>query len=171
MHQDLEGPWRDFADADAQVHAPPRLRLAVMDAWDAAHGVGVPPRSQRRRLVAVGAIAATIVVAAAVVLRDRLQQPALQPDRVESERLRAPEATPGALTAPVVRLVADAMLENEPLQIVRVRLPLTSLEALGITLFDTGASSLVDVDVLVGSDGLPRAIQQVTPALDVDRQP
>jgi hypothetical protein len=155
MRQDVEGRWRDFADADAQVHAPPRLRLAVMAAWDRSHGVGVPAPPRRRRLVTVAAVAAAAVVAvAAVVLRDRPRPLALQP----------------AAAAPIVRLVADATLENEPLQIVRVRLPRTSLGALGITLISAEASSLVDVDVLVGSDGLPRAIQHIAPALDIDRQ-
>jgi hypothetical protein len=158
---DVEDPWGDFADADAQVQAPPRLRPVVMAAWDTAHGLGVRTPPRRRGPVAVAALAAAVVLAvAAVVSRDRPQPP-----------VGAPDATAGAATAPapIVRLVADARLENEPLQIVRVRIPRASLEALGITLVDSEASSLVDVDVLVGSDGLPRAIQHIGPALD-DRQ-
>jgi hypothetical protein len=168
---DFEGTWQEFADADTQVQAPPRVRLAVMAEWDTSHRPAAQTPPRHRRLVTVAALAAAIVVAAAaVVVRDRPQPATQLADRMNSQSGRAPEATAGAATGSVVRLVADATLANEPLQIIRVRLPRTSLEALGITLDNSEASSLVDVDVVVGSDGLPRAIQQIRPALDNDRQ-
>jgi hypothetical protein len=40
-----------------------------------------------------------------------------------------------------------------------VRVPRTSLRAFGVALIDPDASGLVDVDLVVGSDGLPRDIR------------
>ena len=51
--------------------------------------------------------------------------------------------------------------EHEPLQMVRLRLPLEALQALGLALFEPDASGVVDVDVVIGEDGLPRDIRQV----------
>jgi len=50
---------------------------------------------------------------------------------------------------------------REPLQMVRLRLPREALQALGLVLLEPHAGGVVDVDVLVGEDGLPRDIRQV----------
>lgn len=50
---------------------------------------------------------------------------------------------------------------DEPLQMVRLRLPIEALQALGLAVFELDASGVVDVDVVIGEDGLPRDIRQV----------
>jgi len=52
-----------------------------------------------------------------------------------------------------------------------VRVPRTSLRAFGVALIDPDASGLVDVDLVVGSDGLPRDIRRVRPVVDVQVAP
>ena len=49
----------------------------------------------------------------------------------------------------------------EALQVVRLRVPREALEPLGLVLFEPGAQGIVDVDLLVGEDGLPRDIRSV----------
>jgi hypothetical protein len=79
-----------------------------------------------------------------------------------------PFETPSAGAAtPLVALTGEPALAAEPLQLVRLRVPRTSLRAFGVALIDPDASGLVDVDLIVGSDGLPRDIRRVRPVVDV----
>lgn len=52
-------------------------------------------------------------------------------------------------------------LETEPLQLVRLRVPREALQGLGVPLLEPDAAGMVDLDVLIGSDGLPRNIRRV----------
>jgi hypothetical protein len=49
----------------------------------------------------------------------------------------------------------------EALQLVRLRLPRQALATLGLLLTDPESAGFVQVDVLVGEDGLPRNIRKV----------
>src|SRR5262245_5445316 len=71
---------------------------------------------------------------------------------------------------PMVRLTADPAFETESLQIVRLRMPRASLAVFGFALFEPEASVLVDVDVVVGDDGLPRDIRRIR-RVEVDDRP
>jgi hypothetical protein len=80
---------------------------------------------------------------------------------------RGPSPAPApSMAPPVMTLAADPVFENESLQIVRVRMPRSALPALGIALVEPEAAGLVDVDVLVGGDGLPRDIRRVSAVRD-----
>jgi len=68
----------------------------------------------------------------------------------------------------MVRLTADPAFETESLQIVRLRVPRASLEVFGVALLEPEASVLVDVDVVVGDDGLPRDIRRIRRVVDID---
>jgi hypothetical protein len=169
---DFDRAWAEFVDADTEVQPPARLRRSVMAAWDAPESREIPRSPPRRGLVAAGAFAAAVALAvgAAIGWPDRPHQLPYPAGHAEPDGVHASTTAEGAEPAPVVRLVADAALENEPLQVIRVRLPRASLADLGITLVESEVSSLVDVDVVVGSDGLPRAIRHVGPAFDLDRR-
>lgn len=67
----------------------------------------------------------------------------------------------------MVRLTADPAFETESLQIVRLRVPRVSLEVFGVALLEPEASVLVDVDVVVGDDGLPRDIRRIRRVVDI----
>ena len=64
---------------------------------------------------------------------------------------------------PVMLMVLDAMNtpQGESLQLVRLRIPREALQALGVPLFEPEARGLVDVDVLIGEDGLPKDVRWV----------
>lgn len=66
------------------------------------------------------------------------------------------------LPPPLLRFSPQPIGEAEVLQIVRLRLPREALQALGVALVEPDAEGMVDVDVLVGEDGLARDIRQVT---------
>lgn len=65
------------------------------------------------------------------------------------------------LPASLMLFDAGPMQLREPLQMVRLRLPREALQALGLALLEPDACGVVDLDVLVGEDGLPRDIRQV----------
>lgn len=156
---EFDAAWRAFARDDAGVKAPARVRLAVMAAWDAARHGAVAARPGRRQrvlaLVAVATVAALFAIGLALRDTDR------RADDASSQTVR-----PVGPTSAIFMLAADPTFDTESLQIVRVRVPRTTLQAFGVPLLDPEASSLLEVDVLVGDDGLPREIRQIRPAVD-----
>ena len=76
----------------------------------------------------------------------------------------APLADPPAA---VMNVTGAPDVSVESLQLVRLRMPRTALQAFGVALIEPDATGLVDVDLVVGSDGLPRDIRRVRPVVDV----
>ena len=63
---------------------------------------------------------------------------------------------------PALMSLGDGPLgPTEVLQIVRLRLPRETLQSLGVVLLEPDAAGVIDIDVLVGEDGLARDIRQV----------
>src|SRR5262245_1005532 len=60
--------WRAFAEDDARVKAPARVRFAVMAAWDAANQERAQTRSARNYFVPAGALLAAAAVLVAMGL-------------------------------------------------------------------------------------------------------
>ena len=167
---DFNTAWREFAKHEEETTAPARLRAAVMVSWDSAQQAQRDRDLARARRASFGVM---LAAAAAVILV--LGITILENDRGAGTG-RAPAETPLAMKAPEFgvssravgfRLIADPAYEAEAFEIVRFRLPRTSLEAIGVTLIGPEVTSLVDVDVVVGGDGLPRAIHGVRPVVVV----
>ena len=89
-------------------------------------------------------------------------------DRVVERSRRLPRlpavsrAVLAELPPPLLRFSPQPIGDSEVLQIVRLRLPREALQALGVVLLEPDAEGMVDVDVLVGEDGLARDIRQVS---------
>jgi hypothetical protein len=180
MNDPIDTAWQIFVSHDRQVQAPPHLESRIM----AATAHRPEPAAATGVMVLAFALAAAVVLAVAVwPVRDAAPPlplavppplvaafPApITPDRPGRP---APVAPPPEITAhaftmyqdlPVMLLVLDAMNtpEGEPLQLVRLRIPREALQALGVPLFEPEARGLVDVDVLIGEDGLPRDVRPV----------
>jgi hypothetical protein len=140
----FESDWTALRNADAATSAPLRIAAAVMVAWDAAPSPAVALRPWWRGPFALVAAAAVILIAASVVW--------LAVSREDS---------PASAEQPLLTLSADPLFDTESLHIVRVRMPRGALRALGVALVEPEAGGLVDVDVVVGDDGLPREIRRV----------
>jgi hypothetical protein len=180
MNDPIGTAWQIFVSHDRQVQAPPHLESRIMAAT--AH--------RPEPAVATGVVAFAFALAAAIVLavaawpvRDAappaplaVQPPLIAafPASIAPDRpgRRAPVAPPPEITShrfamyqdlPVMLMVLDAMntLQSEPLQLVRLRIPREALQALGVPLFEPEARGSVDVDVLIGEDGLPRDVRRV----------
>lgn len=145
-------PWVDEAlralGADDQpIIVPARVEAAVMQAWDAEHAAGASrravPRMAWRVALLVGATAG-VVVAAAWLQRE-------------------PASTPRDMAAPRefgFVLVPDPLADPTSLQVVRLRMRRAGLASLGVPLANPDAEGLIEVEVLVGEDGVARSIRR-----------
>lgn len=180
----------DLAEADRSRRAPAHLDGAVLTAFDRRQERRAIRRSVAllgsRRRQAVAAVA-TIAALAAFLLRvpEQTADPRPVPDRriplvaggpqapaVEPEprvpqaskprpaqrrhaRLRRPALAKGAGAVPTWR-------ENDGVvQAVRVVMPREMLSVLGVPVIEPGSAGTVAVEVLLGDDGLARAIRVV----------
>jgi hypothetical protein len=168
---------RALARLEADIETPPHVEAAVMAAWDAAHA----PRNRSRtrgfvRGAAAVAASASLVGALALDrLRDPGDVPALPADPVaQSEagslppvNLAARSIEPGeAARQGAVRveqatlvMVGEPLTEAEPVRVVRMRVAGSTLSALGIRSLAQPQPDSVDLEVLVGEDGVARALR------------
>jgi hypothetical protein len=160
--------WRQFAQEDATITAPPELERRVLAAWETLQN---PPRrnhllKQPRLVWAFGTLAGALWLAFALQSDRAAPGPTAPTSSAEvsvhrdAEQVhRWPQRTFTADSA--ITLAVDPVLETETLQLVRVRMPRLALQAVGVVVSGPNAEGLVEVDVVVGEDGLPRNVRRV----------
>lgn len=187
----LDAAWRAYAAHDRHLVPRPELEQIVLARCraESAKGARGANRAKGRR-VTVYALAAAASIALVALASRTWDAPAPAPAPLEARAMGAAAypppvaAQPGRLGVRPPRRdtgaeLADAYVQHvelpaalmlfdagplqlrEPLQMVRLRLPREALQALGLALLEPDAGGVVDVDVLVGEDGLPRDIRQV----------
>lgn len=166
---------RALAQVEADVETPPHVEAAVMAAWDAAHA----PRNRSRTrgfVRGAAAVAASAGLVGALSL-DRLRDPGDLPSlpgdpvglsgagSVRGFNLTARPIEPGN-AAHAVRveqatlvMVGEPLTEGEPVRVVRMRVAGSTLSALGIRSLAQPQPDSVDLEVLVGEDGVARALR------------
>lgn len=145
-HHGLAGVFEELRRAEACMETPLHVETAVLAAWDAAHAresAGAPRRLWRH--AAAAAAAATIAIGLAQ-LGGHLQR-ATQYERGPSQSGRT------------LLLVGEPILQGEPVRMVRMRVPASTLTGLGVRPMTGTTGEHVDVDVIVGEDGVARAIR------------
>ena len=143
--QNLPALFDALRRAEADDSAPPHVESAVMMAWDASHAPAVSSiRVSAASWVASVAAAAVLAISLTVV-GGRLRSAALVTTSHAGE------------TSPTVILVGEPVGDGEQIRLVRMRMPASALHALGVT--STAAlEDDVDIDVIVGEDGVARAL-------------
>ena len=144
-NDDLAALLGALREAESGDTAPARVEAALMRAWDASHA----PRSSPARLPRVSQFAS---LAAGAVLATGLT---LLGGHLRSATSVRP--SPAADASPTVILIGEPILDGEHVRLVRMRIPAAALHALGVR---STAASLddVDVDVVVGEDGVARGL-------------
>lgn len=160
--------WRQFACQDATLTAPPELERRVLAAWE---GLQLPERrsrrpSRRRLFLALGAVAGALLLGVALRSHRPTSVPASSDSRVQVSSIRNAgdvrrRAQPMPAANAVLTLTADPALETETLQLVRVRMPRLALQAVGVVVSGSNTEGFVELDVVVGEDGLPRDVRRV----------
>jgi anti-sigma-K factor RskA len=131
--------------AEAPVEAPLRVETAVLAAWDRAH-------AQHSRALARNLWRQAAAVAAAVVIAIGLGKLGRELQRT-TRPVTAPFDESGTLL-----VVGEPILQGEQVRVVRMRVPTSTLTGLGVRPA-IGDVAHVDVDVIVGEDGVARAIR------------
>ena len=159
----LAGDWRS-------VEAPVRVESRLRAAFLGQAGLAVSHPATRWWVpVATWAMAtAAVVVLAMFLARDR--QPVAPAHRTTSNRVQLAAADPPAdletlgdpsdAEGDFIPLPNAARIEpNEDLNLVRVEVPRSAMIALGYAVSEDRASEPVEAEVVLGADGLARAVR------------
>ncbi|MDP9171165.1 MAG: hypothetical protein M3N54_11150 [Acidobacteriota bacterium] len=156
---------------------PPEMEAFVLAEFDRVQRVRLWQR--RGRWCAVGMLAAACVALAILMPRARAPQPQARvakvleaaPDvaparvavrkKVRAQRRAAPQ--PAANQTEFVQIPFTMPLApSERASVLRMEMPVSALIATGVPLFAADAGARAQADVLVGEDGLARAIRVIS---------
>lgn len=159
--------WRQFAREDAAMTAPPELERKVLAAWEALQHPdrrSHPPGRLRLAWV-VGAVASALAVAFALHGDRATPVPVATDSRLEESAIRnsgdAPPPRWMMKRDAILTFTAEPVLETETLQLVRVRMPRLALQAVGVVVSGPNNEGFVEMDLVVGEDGLPKTVRRV----------
>jgi len=156
-HARLTRSLQMLAEVEATRETSSRVERAVMARWEIEHDPRQRARSRTRRL----ARAAT-TVAAGITLVGTLTW---QRSTSEREVRLTPDTTdtmPGRRAYTTVAVVGGPLTADEPVRVVRMRVARSVLGELGVpSPAKQGAApaETVDIDVLVGEDGVARGVR------------
>lgn len=171
---------RALAESDREKKAPPEVETRLLSAFRARRGF-------RRRWGIIAATAAALVIAATLWWTKRAPQPAVsaapQISLTPTAMLPVPAVAKITDVAPARRKVARKiaavrqpesrevvtdffpLMNPEPAfergELLRVQLPAAAMQAVGLPVREEHLGDLVQADVLVGEEGLARAIRFV----------
>jgi hypothetical protein len=150
--QELLRDLRALADAD-RSEAPSDLRTRLV--------IEFRRRSVRRRRMAWLPAAGIAAIAAALLLFIVVPKQSITVSNSADQSLSA-AATAEDTDADFYPLPeADGLPPIENATVVRVQMPLTSLELMGVAVNETGGADPVQADILLGQDGLARGVRLV----------
>lgn len=147
-HEDhgLADALEELRRAAARMETPPHIEAAVLAAWDMAHPPGMTSRPRNFWRDAAAVAAAVAIAAGLAQLGQQLQ--------------RATQSAPGQSdSSRTLLLVGEPILQGEPVRMVRMRVPASTLTGLGVRPVTGTRGEHIDVDVIVGEDGVARAIR------------
>jgi hypothetical protein len=147
-----------LAEAEAAVETPSRVEAAVMARWDASRRrLAQADRSRASRFVRGAATAAGITLIGALAW----QRVAQEPSAVQTAAPAPPPAVVNQNSAgsryQTVAVVGGPLMSGEPVRVVRMRVARSVLSELGIP--SSAQADTVDIDVLVGEDGVARGVR------------
>jgi hypothetical protein len=166
-HRALEAGLKAVAAEMRQVEAPARVESGLVAAFRLQNQV--VRRTDRSQwwvpALSWAAAAAILVVAALAVLHPRQPMPAHRgaPNMVESAALtesvdtNALDGEDGFIPLPNTQRLDP----NEDVNVVRVEVPRSAMMAVGLAVSADSVSELVEADVMLGQDGVARAIRFV----------
>jgi hypothetical protein len=146
-----------LAEIESASQMPSRVEAAVMARWDTEHDPRHRTRTRTRRMVRVATtVAAGITLFSVLAWQRGASGPVrLKPDTTSTVRLK-PDTT-----YTTVAVVGGPLMADEPIRVVRMRVARSVLGELGIPSAAPRGAQLetVDIDVLVGEDGVARGVR------------
>lgn len=150
-----------LAEIEAAIETPSRVEAAVMAQWDASRRRTRADGSRTRRFVRG---AATTAAGVTLVTGLVWQQGAFESTAVRTTS-PAPAGVPqdeAAARYQTVAVVGGPLQADEPIRVVRMRVARSVISELGISSTaraDGVDANTVDIDVLVGEDGVARGVR------------
>ena len=146
-----------LAEVEAAAETPSRVESAVMAHWDAARrSRAKADRSRTSRFVRGAATtAAGITLRRRAGVAARRERTGSVPRHITSSSAR--RATENAVEYTTVAVVGGPLQAGEPIRVVRMRVARSVLGELGIS--SASRADSVDIDVLVGEDGVARGVR------------
>ena len=148
---ELDALLHELREDERRVESPAHVRRAVMAAWDSVSR-GTLPRQSGEAAKAepnlwhnAAALAAGVVLAIALTRLGGALRSGIAPAPPES--------------IATLHLVGEPIAEGEAVRVVRMRMAPAMLASLGIRSTAGDLVDSVDVDVIVGEDGVARAIR------------
>jgi hypothetical protein len=162
--RELGAALRRLAENFGSLRAPSQVEARLLKAFRAQHGA--PARAERRvwRLPLAWAAAAAMVVLGALSIAI-VRQPAALSSRVAATEASAAELLAGTVDAGLVAAGfiplpnGEGIGPNDSFNLVRVEVPRSAMLTVGIPVNAERASETVQADVLLGADGLARAVR------------
>jgi hypothetical protein len=175
-----------LAREESRLEAPPHVEATVLRAWDATHPQRDRARTSWAPWAATAAAAATIFLVAAITMsRDaRVQAPprplfaasdvrlgveappvAVRTEPTPRAPRRFPRSRPAVIApseraaATTVVLVGTPVMAGERMRVVRMRVARETLIGMGLRPIAQNDAASVDVEMLVGEDGVARALR------------
>ena len=182
-HHWLDEELVALAREDRGIAVPPAIRATVLDAWDRR---GPSARGSRTRaalwvvpvaaaagltfvlLLTPGNVAEKEMPAHVPLISQPVpsvppvaESPMIGVEPTADVRRRAPQLPLPALEGEFV-LVPDPFADQTPMNVVRVRMSRLAFASLGVPIGNPEADGLVEVEMVVGDDGLARTIRRAT---------
>jgi len=156
-HEHLTRSLQMLAEIESATEASSRVEAAVMARWDAEHDPLRRARTRTRRMVRVATTVAAGITLVSAVVWQRNATVRLKPDTTYTDEGRLKPDT----TYTTVAVVGGPLLAGEAIRVVRMRVARSVLGELGIpSTAPRGAQAeTVDIDVLVGEDGVARGVR------------
>ena len=155
-----------LAEIEAASETPSSVETAVMAQWDAAHAPRAKADLSRTSRFVRGAAttAAGITLVGALAWQRGESEPAAVLDTSpaplvsgSSRTTPADAAQPAGTGYTTVAVVGEPLQAGEPIRVVRMRVARSVLGELGIS--SASRADSVDIDVLVGEDGVARGVR------------
>ena len=144
---------RALAGQMSRTEAPPRVEARLRAAFRAHNGMEAAPARHWRPAFAWAAALAALLVVALVLVRGRAPQ---APPPVS----HAVELADNGIENGFIPLPNAAQIDPaEEVNVVRVEVPRSAMIALGYDVKPEEASQSVEADVMLGTDGLARAVR------------
>ena len=165
-----------LAEIESGSTTPSRVETTVMARWDADHDPSRRTRARNRRVVRMATLAAGITIVGALVWERGLEvrlppslvpsfgapgKPDTTPVRLKPDTTSAVRLKPDT-TYTTVAVVGGPLMDDEPIRVVRMRVARSVLGELGIPSPSQPGKAqpeTVDIDVLVGEDGVARGVR------------
>ena len=152
---------QDLAEIEAASETPSRVETAVMAQWDASRRGTKGSQSRTSRFVRGAATtAAGVTLVAGLVWQQGVFESTAEPTTSPAPA-GVPQDGAGARYQ-TVAVVGGPLQANEPIRVVRMRVARAVLNELGISSAaraDSVEANTVDIDVLVGEDGVARGVR------------